>query len=114
MPKGGTSRRPLIYNNSSKTNVQTKQTDKYSVAVLASGGLLGTLAAIRAGLMPIWGSDTDASMQSLWKDLVGNGCYRDAFSIDLSTVRRPKVLKTGFPCPNYCPLGNGQGMEGST
>ena len=38
-------------------------TDKYSVAVLASGGLLDTLAAIRSGLMPIWGSDTDISMK---------------------------------------------------
>jgi site-specific DNA-cytosine methylase len=89
-------------------------TDKYSVAVLASGGLLDTLAAIRSGLMPIWGSDTDTSMQALWKDLVGTDSYGDAFSIDLSTIRRPKILKTGFPCPNYCSLGDGTGMEGST
>ena len=89
-------------------------TDKYSVAVLASGGLLDTLAAIRSGLMPIWGSDTDTSMQALWKDLVGTDSYGDAFSIDLSKVRRPKILKTGFPCPNYCSLGDGTGMEGST
>jgi hypothetical protein len=33
--------------------------DKYSVAVIATGGLLDTLAAIRAGLLPIWGCDID-------------------------------------------------------
>ena len=44
--------------------------DKYSVAILACGDLLDTLAAIRAGLLPIWGSDTCSLSQKLWKDLV--------------------------------------------
>ena len=41
------------------------------MAVLASGGLLDALAAIRAGLMHLGGSDTDASMRTLLKVLVG-------------------------------------------
>ena len=76
-------------------------TDKYSVAVLACGGLLDTLAAIRAGLSPIWGSDTDQLSQTLWKDLTGSECYGDAFKIKFQSLRRPKILKTGFPCPDY-------------
>ena len=89
-------------------------TDKYSVAVLASGGLLDTLAAIRAGLIPIWGSDTDELSQKLWRDLTGSECHGDAFKINYQTLRRPKILKTGFPCQNYSGLGNELGADGET
>ena len=78
--------------------------DKYSVAVLASGGLLDTLAAIRAGLLPIWGSETCATKQKLWNNLVGSECYGDAFTINYKQLRRPTVLKTGFPCVDYSDL----------
>ena len=88
--------------------------DKYSVAILACGGLLDTLAAIRAGLLPIWGSDTCSLSQKLWKDLVGNTFYGDAFKIDTQSIRRPKILKSGFPCPNYSRLGDESGAEGKT
>lgn len=33
--------------------------DAFSVGILASGGLLDTIAAVRAKLAPIWGSDID-------------------------------------------------------
>jgi site-specific DNA-cytosine methylase len=85
---------------------------KYSVAVLACGGLLDTLAAIRAGLMPIWGSDTDQLSREMWNNLVGNQCYDDAFKINYSALRRPTVLKTGFPCPDYTTIGSNKGMKG--
>ena len=88
--------------------------DKYSVAILACGDLLDTLAAIRAGLLPIWGSDTCSLSQKLWKDLVGNTFYGDAFKIDTQSIRRPKILKSGFPCPNYSRLGDESGAEGKT
>ena len=88
--------------------------DKYSVAILASGGLLDTLAAIRAGLIPIWGSETCTIKQKLWKDLVGTECYGEAFRLDYSTLRQPRVLKTGFPCLDYSGLGNKQGTRGET
>ena len=39
-----------------KTLCRHSTKDRYSVAILAAGGLLDTLAAIRAGLLPIWGS----------------------------------------------------------
>jgi site-specific DNA-cytosine methylase len=90
------------------------ENDKYSVAVLASGGLLDTLAAIRAGLLPIWGSDNNQVMRRLWTDLVGMQCNGDAFQLDLDTLRRPKVLKTGFPCLDYTSLGHKQGTNGDT
>ena len=43
--------------NMAKQACRHNNRDKYSVAILASGGLLDTLAAIRAGLSPIWGSE---------------------------------------------------------
>lgn len=86
--------------------------DKYSVAILASGGLLDTLGAIRAGLMPIWGSDTDELSRQMWTNLVGNQCYDDAFNIDYNTLRRPAIIKTGFPCPDYTTLGSNKGIQG--
>jgi site-specific DNA-cytosine methylase len=89
-------------------------TDKYSVAVMASGGLLDTIAAIRAGLTPIWGSDTDTLSQKLWRDLTGSECHGNAFKINYQTLRRPKILKTGFPCPDYTGLGSQLGADGAT
>ena len=88
--------------------------DKYSVAVLACGGMLDTLAAIRAGLIPIWGSDTDKLSQQLWRDLVGNECYGDSFKLHYESMRQPTVLKTGFPCPDYTGLGSKKGAQGTT
>ena len=81
---------------------------------MACGGLLDTLAAIRAGLAPIWGSDTCKLSKQLWKDLVGNECYDDAFKLNTESLRRPKILKTGFPCPDYTGLGSGLGSDGET
>ena len=89
-------------------------TDKYSVAVMASGGLLDTIAAIRAGLTPIWGSDTDTLSQKLWRDLTGSECHGDAFKTNYQTLRIPKILKTGFPCPDYTGLGSQLGSDGTT
>lgn len=86
--------------------------DKYSVAILACGGMLDTLAAIRAGLMPIWGSDTNEISRQMWANLVGNKCYGDAFGINYKTIRRPTILKTGFPCTDYTKIGSNQGIEG--
>ena len=90
------------------------QTDKYSVAILASGGLLDTLSAIRAGMCPIWGSEIDETMQAMWKDLTANKCYGDAFEIDYSQLRRPTIMKTGFPCVDYSALGARSGANGPT
>jgi site-specific DNA-cytosine methylase len=88
--------------------------DKYSVAVMACGGLLDTLAAIRAGLTPIWGSDTCKLSKQMWKDLVGNECYDDSFKMNTESPRQPTMLKTGFPCPEYTGLGSGLGSDGET
>ena len=85
-----------------KETMSLQQSRKYSVAILASDGLLDTLAAVRAGLMPIWASEIDRKQQQMWKDRVGTECYGDAFKLDCGSLRRPMLLKSGFPCPDYC------------
>ena len=42
-----------------------------TAAILASGGLLDTMASIRSGFKVIWGSDNDTNMQKLWKNMTG-------------------------------------------
>ena len=85
--------------------------DRYSVDVIASGGLLDTIAAIQSGLQPIWGSETNQTMQNMWTDLTGTDNYGDATNIDYKAIRRPRVLKTGFPCQDYSELGNDEGQR---
>lgn len=56
----------------------------------------------------------DELSQMLWQDLTGNKCYGDAFKLDTTTLRQPKLLKTGFPCPDYTSLGSQLGEHGKT
>ena len=88
--------------------------DKYSVAVIATGGLLDTLAAIRSGLMPIWGCDIEPIAQRMWADLVGSKCYGDMLTLPAESLRRPAVLKTGLPCLDFTALGSKAGEKGKT
>ena len=65
-------------------------------------------------MIPIWGSETCTIKQKLWADLVGNECHGDAFKITYENLRRPTVIKTGFPCLDYSGLGHKQGTQGNT
>ena len=92
--------------------------DAYSVAIAATGGCLDTLAAIKAGFFPIWGSEVNISkdnqlMQKMWHDLTATPSLGDAMYIDPAAVRRPVILKTGFPCQDHCPLGSKLGEGGA-
>jgi site-specific DNA-cytosine methylase len=100
--------------NLAKEKCRHSTQDKYSVGIIASGGLLDTLAAIRSGLMPIWGCDIDPIAQRMWRDLVGNDCYGDVLTLPVESIRRPKVLKTGLPCPDYSGLGSKLGASGKS
>ena len=104
--------RSLLTINMAKRLCCSSKIEKYSVAILASGGLLDTLAAIRAGLLPIWAGEIDNRQREMWKDLVGTECYGNAFEMDCRTLRRPMILKSGFPCPDYCRLGSRKGENG--
>ena len=74
-----------------KEKCRNTSEDRYSVAVIASGGLLDTIAAIQSGLQPIWGSETNQTMQNMWTDLTGTDNYGDATNIDYKAIRRPRA-----------------------
>ena len=90
----------------------------YSVAVLGSGGLLDTIAAIRAGFIPVWGTETCPKQQRWWNRLTSAPNYTDTFKDIPKDVYRPFYLKSGQPCPNYTAEGSagtdGGGANGST
>ena len=100
--------------NLAKEECRHSRQDKYSVGIIACGGLLDTMAAIRSGLMPIWGCDIDPVARLMWRDLVGNECYGDILTLPADSIRRPKILKTGLPCLDYSGLGSKLGSKGKT
>ena len=90
----------------------------YSVAVLGSGGLLDTIAAVRAGFIPVWGTEVCPKQQRLWCELTSSPNYPDTFKDIPANAYRPFYLKSGQPCPNYTCEGSagveGCGSSGST
>ena len=91
-----------------------KVTNAYSCSVLCSGGCLDTLAAIRSGFVPIWGTEIDPVMKTMWSDLTGTKCLGDTFAVDYSQQRRPSCLFSGQPCPDFSLSGGKKGVGGST
>ena len=65
----------------------------YSVAVLAFGGMLCTIASMIAGFIPRWGSEIDHVNQKMWHDMCPNSpIYPDAFQ-DIPN-NAPKVRRS--------------------
>ena len=91
-----------------------KVTNAYSCSVLCSGGCLDTLAAIRSGFVPIWGTEIDPVMKTMWSDLTGTKCLGDTFAVDYSQQRRPSCLFSGQPCPDFSLSGGKKGVCGNT
>ena len=88
--------------------------NRMTVGVLASGGAICTMAAIRAGWRPIWGTEIDAAQQKLWEDLTGAKCLGDTFTADYSAEETPVLLTSGQPCPDYTLPGSKDGSKGKT
>ena len=90
----------------------------YSVAVLGSGGLLDTIAAVKVGVIPVWGTEVCPTQQRLWHQFTSSPNYPDTFRDIPHNAHRPYYLKSGQPCPNYTCEGSagveGCGASGST
>ena len=87
---------------------------KRTVAILSSGGLLDTMAAIRSGFSPIWGTEIDSRKQNMWETLTGNQSLGDTFQLTYSELCRPNYLKSGQTCTDYSSSGSQMGAEGET
>ena len=85
----------------------------YSVAVLAFGGMLCTIASIIAGFIPRWGCEIDPVNQKMWSDLCPDSpVYSDAFTDIPNNAPKVTYMTSGFPCIEYSPRGSNKGMYG--
>ena len=102
----------------SELSVRIESQEGYSLAVFGSRGLLDTIAAVRAGFIPVWGTEICPKQQRLWYQLTSSPNYPDTFRDIPHNAYRPYYLKSGQPCPNYTCEGSagveGCGASGST
>ena len=87
---------------------------QFSVAVLFSGGLLDTFAAVRSGFTPIWGCENNVNQARMWEAFTGCKNLGDVFGPTVLKAEKPMYLKSGAPCPNYARSGNQLGADGVT
>ena len=90
----------------------------FSCVILAAGGLLDTVAAMRSGFFPIWGTELCEKQRAMWKTLTNTPIYPDTFG-NLPNSYRPTYIKSGQPCPDYTRNGvnnrpYGHGRDGDT
>jgi site-specific DNA-cytosine methylase len=88
--------------------------NKITVAVLAAGGCIDTITAIKAGYTPIWATEICPIRRRMWEELTGTTCHGDTFSQDYSKLQRPDYLTSGQPCPDYSRSGSRAGEAGET
>ena len=95
---------------------QTKIAEQQSmtVGILCSGGCLDTIAAIRAGFLPIWASEIDSNQARMFEDLTGGASLGDTFGKKIRAASQVKYIKSGQPCVNYARSGDRSGSKGDT
>ena len=113
-----------------KIACHSRDSSKFTCAVLCSGGLICTQAAVRSGFQVIWGTEIcpqhpdyggkcncgSNDQQRMWTDWTGTPCLGNTFTEPqkYNAAETPDYLTSGFPCPNYSRSGNHTGGEGST
>jgi site-specific DNA-cytosine methylase len=113
-----------------KIACHSRDSSKFTCAVLCSGGLICTQAAVRSGFQVIWGTEIchqhpdcggtcncgRNDQQRMWIDQTGTPCLGNTFTDQhkYNAVETPDYLTSGFTCPNYSRSGNHTGGEGST
>ena len=89
----------------------------YSCAVLSSGGLLCTLAAIRCGFVPRYGTEIEPKMSKMWSDVTLTPCLGDTFEAKFEEMQSVIYLKSGQPCVDFSSSHKGRdppGVHGDT
>ena len=115
----------------------TFQNSKLTFVVLQSGGLVDTWSAIRAGFLPIWGTEIcpqhtqsplqcseihrsrycrENKQQFFWELLTKTKSLGNAFSglHKYSEIQRPVLLGTSPKCVDFCLGGSKEGGRGAT
>ena len=74
------------------TNVK----DAYSCGIFSSGGCLDTLAAIRCGFIPKWGTEICETKQRLWKAMTKTASLGDTFKTDFNDESKRIIYLSRF------------------
>ena len=90
------------------------KTPTYSVGTFCSGGCLDTLAAIRAGFVPIWGTEICERKRAMWRSLTHTEDLGSTWDVDWSNQLVPDMLISGTPCTDFAPSGTCRGEYGPT
>jgi site-specific DNA-cytosine methylase len=96
-----------------KNTARHPKTD-ITIAILATGGCIDAIAAIRAGFKPIWATEICPIKQRMWEDLTGTTCHGDTFKQDYTQLQQPDYWTSGQPCTDYARSGSETGDEGET
>ena len=86
----------------------------YSVGTFCSGGCLDTLAAIRAGFTPVWGTEICERKRAMWRSLTHSRDLGSTEDVDWSNQIVPDMIISGTPCTDFSPSGTCQGEYGPT
>lgn len=88
----------------------------YSFGGFCTGGCLDTLAAIRSGFIPLWGTEIDPQRAEMFCHLSSAPCLGDTFAVDFTRQSHVVLLWSGQPCPDYSTgkSGGPVGAEGDT
>ena len=92
----------------------TKRERKYTVGVFCSGGCLDTIAAMRCGFRPVWGTEVCHRKRALWSSLTGTPDLGDTFSVRWNYQTIPDFIQSGQPCMDYSSSGSKKGEFGPT
>jgi site-specific DNA-cytosine methylase len=88
--------------------------DSYSCGIFSSGGCLDTLAAIRCGFTPKWGTEICETKQRLWSSMTKTVSLGDTFKNDFTDPSKHVVyLKSGQTCIDYSSSHEGRNPPGS-
>ena len=72
------------------------------------------IASLKAGLLPIWGTEICDRKRRAWVDLTDTPDMGDTFTTDFKEMPTPDVLWTGQTCVDYSLSGPKTGSEGDT
>jgi hypothetical protein len=82
---------------------------RYSIAIMASGGLGDAIAAVRVGFQPIVGTEIHDLQQQMWSDLTAVPSSGDVYELKPKRMRAPSLYGAGMPCQHWSVAGEQAG-----
>ena len=86
----------------------------FSLGTMSSGGCLDTIAAIREGFRPIWGTEICEKKRALWRNLTNTRDLGDTFAVEWENEETPDLIISGQNCMDYSHSGTQTGEDGKT